>query len=73
MGLKRAGAELDPGRLLAALDSLGRLPAGVGEQLSDNLPVPIDTRQQEVVDEGDRPPVASRRGLKLFSFPSSLP
>src|ERR671933_2252479 len=42
----------------SSLDSLGRLPAGVGEQLADNLPVPVDTRQQEVVDEGDRPPVA---------------
>ena len=42
-------------RINASLDPLGRLSTGVGEQLADDLPDPVDTRQLEVVDEGDRP------------------
>jgi hypothetical protein len=45
-----AGAKRSPGparrlrSLTASLDPLGRLPAGVVEQLADDLPAPVDTR-----------------------------
>src|SRR5215208_4748031 len=47
-----------PARVKRCLDPLGRLPASVVKQLADDLPDPLHTREQEVVDEGDRPPIA---------------
>ena len=49
---------LGPTNVALSLDPLGWLPRRVGEQLAHDLPVPPDASQQEVVDEGNRPPVA---------------
>ena len=45
----------------------------MGEQLADDLPDPVDTREREVVDEGDRPPVAllGHHGSRGISLPFS--
>jgi hypothetical protein len=48
----------DTGNHRRALRPRGHVPAGVGEQLAYHLPGPLDARELEVVDEGERPPVA---------------